>query len=310
MPAHANSETRSSPAQRPNLLLVDDHHSNLVALQSVLSEREYNLLFAHSGAEALELAAKHDIALVLLDVQMPEMDGFETARRLKEMEGCREIPIVFITAIYKEDPFVKRGYEAGAVDYFSKPFDPDVLRLKVRLYSALHQKTHLLREREKRLRQTEELLQVGRKLSGVLETLPVGVLIADAQGRVCQVNQEVSRIWGCAEPADTDTYGDFLGWWGEDGQLIKAADGPMARVLAGGGASRNELTHIKCLDGTSKIVLNSASPLFSLDKEIVGVVVVIQDVTEHKQIEQDVQQRIEKLISAGVELEESARRVN
>src|SRR4051794_41099254 len=309
MPAHANSETRS-PARKPNLLLVDDHHSNLVALQSVLSEREYNLIFAHSGAEAIELAGRDDIALILLDVQMPEMDGFETARRLKAMDECRDIPIVFITAIYKEDPFVKRGYEAGAVDYFSKPFDPEILRLKVRLYSALHQKTHLLREREKRIRQTEELLEVGRKLSGVLETLPVGVLIADAEGRVCQVNQEVARIWGFADPLAKDAYGDFLGWWGEDGQLIKAADGPMARVLASGTSSRNQLTHVKCLDGTSRIVLNSASPLFSLDREIVGVVVVIQDVTEHKQIELDVQQRIENLISAGFELEESTRPVN
>jgi PAS domain S-box-containing protein len=304
-----NSQAEVSP-EKPNLLLVDDHHSNLVALQSVLSEREYNLIFAHSGAEAIELAKVHDLALVLLDVQMPEMDGFETARRLKELAQCRDIPIVFITAIYKEDPFIKRGYEAGAVDYFSKPFDPDVLRLKVRLYSALHLKTHLLREREKRIRQTEELLQVGRKLSGVLETLPVGVLIADAQGRVCQVNHEVSRIWGCVEPAQTETYGDFLGWWSDDGELIKAADGPMARVLAGGGPSRNELTHIRCLDGTPKIVLNSVSPLFSLEKEIVGVVMVIQDVTEHKQIEQDVQQRIEKMISASYELEQTTRPVN
>jgi PAS domain S-box-containing protein len=298
------------PSQKPNLLLVDDHHSNLVALQSVLSEREYNLIFAHSGAEAIELAKVHDFALILLDVQMPEMDGFETARRLKELAQCRDIPIVFITAIYKEDPFIKRGYEAGAVDYFSKPFDPDVLRLKVRLYSALHQKTHLLREREKRIRQTEELLQVGRRLSGVLETLPVGVLIADAQGRVRQVNHEVSRIWGCVEPAQTDSYGDFLGWWSDDGELAKAADGPMARVLAGGGASRNELAHIRCLDGTPKIVLNSVSPLFSLEREVVGVVMVIQDVTEHKQIEQDVQQRIEKMISAGYELEQTTRPVN
>jgi PAS domain S-box-containing protein len=298
------------PARKPNLLLVDDNHSNLVALSSVLSEREYNLIFAHSGAEAVELAKQHDVALVLLDVQMPEMDGFETARRLKQIEACREVPIVFITAIYKEDPFVKRGYEVGAIDYFSKPFDPEVLKLKVRLYSALHQKTHLLREREKRIRQTEELLDAGRKLSGVLETLPIGVLIADAQGRICQVNQEVCRIWGFIDPAQTDLYGDFLGWWGDDGQLIKAADGPMARALASGAPFRNEITHIKRVDGTSKIVLNSASPLFSLAREIVGVVVVIQDVTEHKQIEQDVQQRIEKLVSAGFELEQATRPLN
>jgi PAS domain S-box-containing protein len=308
MPSPANRQALS-PSQRPTLLLVDDNHANLVALQSVLSEREYRLILAHSGAEAIELAKTHDVALVLLDVQMPGMDGFETARRLKELEGCREIPIVFITAIYKEDPFVKRGYEAGAVDYFSKPFDPEILRLKVRLYSALHQQTYLLREREKRIRQTEELLDTGRKLSAVLETLPIGVLIADADGRVCQANQEVSGIWG-AQSAEPDACGDFLGWWEDDGRLIKAADGPMARALASGAPTRNQLTHIKCRDGTSKIVLNSASPLYDHNKDIVGVVVVIQDVTRHKQVEQDVQQRIENLVSAGLELERSTPTTN
>jgi PAS domain S-box-containing protein len=306
MPAQANSQPKHA-LERPTLLLVDDNHANLVALSSVLPEREYNLILAHSGAEAIELVKLHDVALVLLDVQMPEMDGFETARRLKEMDECRDIPIVFITAIYKEDPFVKQGYQAGAVDYFSKPFDPEVLRLKVRLYSALRQKTHLLREREKRIRQTEELLEVGRKLSGILETLPIGVLIADAEGRVCQVNEEVARIWGFTGPMEKDSYGDFLGWWGDDGQLVKAADGPMARALASGAPARNQLTHIKRLDGTSKLVLNSASPLRSLDGEVVGVVVVLQDVTEHKEIEQDVQQRIEKLVTAGFELEQATR---
>jgi len=291
----ANSESHSV-VEKPNLLLVDDNHSNLITLQSVLSEREYNLILAHSGAEALELAKKHDIALVLLDVQMPKMDGFETARRLKEIDGCRDIPIVFITAIHKEDPFVKKGYEAGAIDYFSKPFDPEILRLKVRLYSALHQKTYLLREREKRIRQTEELLEVGRKLSGVLEMLPVGVLIADAQGRISEVNEEVSRIWGCTGTVSADMYKEFLGI--------------MARVLATGASSRNELIRVECLDGTTKIVLNAASPLLGVDGEIVGAVVVIQDVTEHKQIEQDVQQRIQKLVSAGLEQEQATRPVN
>ncbi len=292
---------------KPNLLLVDDHHPNLVALQAVLSERDYNLILAHSGAEAIELVQKHDIALILLDVQMPDMDGFETAKRIKAMERTRDIPIVFITAVYKEDPFVKIGFAAGAVDYFSKPFDPEMLRLKVRLYAALHQKTYLLREREKRIRETEELLAAGRKLSAVLETLPVGVLIADAEGRVCQVNHEVSRIWGFEDRPSKDAYGEFLGWWDNDGQLIKAADGPMARALRTGESSRNELTRIRSLDGATKTILNSASPLRNLDGDVVGVVMVIQDVTAHREIEQDLEQRIQRLISAGVELEQAVR---
>lgn len=295
---------------KPRLLLVDDQHSNLVALWAVLPETEYDLIFAHSGPEAIEVAAKEDIALILLDVQMPEVDGFETARRLKQMERTRDIPIIFITAIYKEDPFVKRGYEAGAVDYFSKPFDPEILRLKVRLYSAFQHRSRLLKERERRIQETEELLETGRKLSAVLEALPVGVLVADTDGRVCQVNEEVARIWGIGERVGNDRYGDFLGWWGQAGRLIRAADGPMARVLATGDSARNELTRIQRFDGTSKVVLSSASALRALDGRIAGVVMVIQDVTEHKEIEQEMQQRIERLVSTGFELEQAAGRVN
>ena len=309
MPLQPTPDPRTH-SPKPNLLLVDDQHSNLVALWAVLPETEYNLIFAHSGPEAIEIAERQDVALILLDVQMPEVDGFETARRLKQSERTRDIPIIFITAIYKEDPFVKRGYEAGAIDYFSKPFDPEILRLKVRLYSAFRHKALLLKEREMRIKETEQLLQAGRKLSGVLEELPVGVLIADADGRVCQVNDEVARIWGIDEPVADDRYGEFLGWWGEAGRLIRAADGPMARVLSSGESARNELTRIQCFDGTQKVVLSSASALRTLDRRLAGVVMVIQDVTEHKEIEQEMQQRIERLVSTGFELQQSAGPVN
>lgn len=284
-----------------NLLLVDDHPSNLLALEAVLSDREYNLIMAHSGYEAIELMKKHEIALVLLDIQMPGMDGFETARQMKSIEGCRDIPIIFITAVYREDPFIKKGYEVGGIDYFSKPFDPEILRLKVRLYSSFRQKTYLLQEREKRIKETEELLKTGRKLSDVLKSLPVGVLLADAEGRVCQANEQALKIWGFTGFEEKESYGEFLGWWKHDGKLIKASHGPMARSLRSGEPSHNELTQIKCSDGTSKSVLSSASPLRSFDGEIMGVVMVIQDVTEHKQIEHDIEQRIQKLISSEIE---------
>ena len=194
-----------------NLLLVDDHPGNLLALETVLSDREYNLIMAHSGYEAIELMKTHEIALVLLDIQMPGMDGYETARQMKLIEGCRDIPIIFLTAIYKEDPFIKKGYEVGGIDYFSKPFDPEILRLKVRLYSSFRQKTYLLQEREKRIKETEELLKTGRKWSEALESLPVGVLIADADGRVCQANEQALKILGFTGFEKKESYGEFLG---------------------------------------------------------------------------------------------------
>ena len=289
-----------------NLLLVDDHPSNLLALEAVLSDPEYNLILAHSGFEAIELMETHEIALVLLDIQMPGMDGFETARQMKSMEDCGDIPIIFITAIYNEDPFIKKGYEVGGIDYFSKPFDPDILRLKVRLYSSFRHKTYLIQEREKRIKGTEELLKTGRKLSAALESLPVGVLIADAEGRVCQANEQALKILGFTGSEEKDSYGEFLGWWDHEGKLIKASHAPMARSLRSGESSHNELTQIKCCDGTSKSVVSSASPLRTFDGEIIGVVVVIQDVTEHKRIEHDMEQRIQKLISSEIESQQTA----
>ena len=174
------------------------------------------------------------------------------------------------------------------------------------LRPSFHEKTYLLQEKEKRIKDTEELLKAGRKLSDVLETLPVGVLIADTEGRVCQVNEQVLTLWGCTGLMEEDAYGEFLGWWDHDGKLIKAADGPMARALIGE-TSHNELTRIRCFDGTSRSVLSSASPLRSLGGHIVGVVVVIQDVTEHKEIERDIEQRLQKLISSELESEPIAR---
>src|SRR5688572_4973724 len=110
--------------RKATVLAVDDTPANLVALEAVL-QRDFQLLIAQSGPEALALLEKQqDVDVILMDLQMPAMDGFETAQRIKAMRGCEDIPIVFITAYFSEEPFVKRGYAVGGVDYFSKPYDP------------------------------------------------------------------------------------------------------------------------------------------------------------------------------------------
>jgi CheY-like chemotaxis protein len=279
------------------ILAVDDTPSNLVALEAVL-DRDFDLKFAKSGYEALEIIGKTpDIDVILMDLQMPGMDGFETASRIKKLPGSEEIPIVFITAVYSEDPHVKRGYAAGGVDYFTKPFDPDLLRLKMGIYASFRQRGAVLRERERQIRETEEILRAGRKLSGFLESLSVGVLVADIDGRICQANEEVSRICQVA-----DNYGKMLDWWDAEGQLLKERGGPLARALAGS-ASHNEVLKIRCADGSLKSIFVSASPLLTNGKHIGGAVVVIQDVSETQRIEAELEDRITRLVSLGVELE-------
>ena len=293
--------------RRANLLLVDDMPPNLVALEAVLGD-EYELINANSGAEAISILQKcQNIDVILLDIQMPDMDGFETASHIKKIKGCQDIPIIFITAIYKEDPFVKKGYDAGAVDYFSKPFDPEILKRKVAIYSSFRLKSDVLREREQRILETEELLKAGRKLSALLESLPVGVLIADTGGRICQINETVSRIIESVGPVDRDSYGEILGWWDASGKLIKDPKGPLLRSLQKGEATHNEALEIECFGGAKKNILVSAAPLYGLDREVVGAVVIIQDITASKKIEEDLEVRITKLVSLGVELEQGAR---
>jgi len=295
-----------SKVQKPTVLAVDDKRANLLALEAVLGD-EYQLIFAESGEEAISAIAKHPhIDVVLLDVQMPGMDGFEAAQAIKKLDAGKEIPIIFITAVFTEDPHIRKGYEAGGIDYFSKPFDPEILKLKLRIYAAFRTRESVIRQRELHLKESEELLRVGRKLSAVLESLTVGVLIADLEGRICQSTEEVSRIFKSVEPMENDSYGEMLGWWDSAGKMIKNHGGPIAQALKEGKRTHSVPISIKCFDGSSKDILISASPLRGVDKRIVGAVVLIQDMTEPKKIEEAIEDRVARLINLGVELEESA----
>jgi len=139
-------------AARANILLVDDRAENLLALEAILSSLDQTLVRATSGEEALKALLADDFAVILLDVQMPGMDGFETASHIKRRERTRDIPIIFLTAINREPQHAFRGYSAGAVDYLAKPFDPWVLRAKVSVFVELYLKNRQLREQAEMLR--------------------------------------------------------------------------------------------------------------------------------------------------------------
>jgi len=141
-----------NPERRVRILLVDDTPANLVALESVLSSAEYELITATSGAQALGFLLRNECALILMDVQMPDLDGYETARLIRQNERTRNIPIVFLTAYGLEDQHVLRGYESGAIDYLFKPYDPAVLRSKVAAFAALHRAQQRVLEQADQLR--------------------------------------------------------------------------------------------------------------------------------------------------------------
>ncbi len=141
--------------EKVNILLVDDHPENLVALEAILESPFYRLVKATSGVDALKHLLLEEFALILLDVAMPDLDGFETALLIKKRPKLRDIPIIFLTAYSKDEPFIFRGYSVGAVDYVFKPFESMVLRSKVAVFAELFRSREQIKRQGELLRQSE-----------------------------------------------------------------------------------------------------------------------------------------------------------
>src|SRR5918999_1259391 len=201
------AELENAPLHRDvDVLLVDDRQENLLALEAILDPLGLHLIRASSGEEALREVLRRDLAVILLDVQMPGMNGFETARVIKSRERSRHVPIIFLTAISKEEQYVFEGYSVGAVDYLSKPFHPDVLRSKVSVFVELHEKGRQLREQEQRLRLHERreielqhrvrLSESEARMAEVVESAIDAIIMFDEEQRVTMFNAAAERVFG------------------------------------------------------------------------------------------------------------------
>jgi len=192
--------------QKAKILLVDDRPENLLALEAILSALDQTLVRATSGEEALKALLTDDFAVILLDVQMPGMDGFETAAHIKRRERTRDIPIIFLTAINHGPHHTFRGYAAGAVDYISKPFDPWVLRAKVSVFVELYSKNCQLKEQAALLRLQLDAGAAGQGGHGngnsngsgggeaVRRGDPVGGLLAELSARLAAVEEQAEAL--------------------------------------------------------------------------------------------------------------------
>ena len=141
------------------ILIVDDLDENLLSLEAILDSLGQTIVRARSGEEAMRLALRHDFGVILLDVVMPGMDGFETAAMLKRHHKTRDVPIIFLTAAEASRDATFRGYAVGAADYITKPFDPWVLRAKVLVFIDLYRKNRMLADVATRLSSVEEQLR-------------------------------------------------------------------------------------------------------------------------------------------------------
>src|SRR5690349_1914492 len=143
------------------ILAIDDREDNLLSIQSLLEPEGYVIIKARSGREALKiLLTEFDFALILMDVQMPVLNGFETASMIYEREKLKNIPIIFVTAFSEDEETIFRGYQAGAIDYIYKPINPDILRAKVSVLVELYMKTQKLQAQELKLTAINKSLEL------------------------------------------------------------------------------------------------------------------------------------------------------
>jgi len=166
------------------ILIVDDKQENIFSLNTVLQQHGFDTDTAQSGEEALKKLLKTEYALVILDVQMPGMDGFEVAEAITGLNKTKDIPIIFLSAVNTDKKFITKGFESGAVEYLTKPVDPDILILKVRNFYRLYEKTAALKEAER------ALTNIVLDLQKTLEALPQLAFTTDRDGNLEYTNQQ------------------------------------------------------------------------------------------------------------------------
>lgn len=177
-----------APLPPPAILVVDDREENLFAMKKLLAKLDAEVVTAGSGADALALCLRQTFAVILLDVQMPSMNGFEVAECLRENEETAHVPIIFLTAISKEERYVFQGYDSGAVDYLFKPIEPGILLAKVRTF------LDLARHQMQMKRLTLVLGELNERHVRLLEAINEGVLGVDLEGRILFANPMAQRL--------------------------------------------------------------------------------------------------------------------
>ncbi|RCJ42123.1 hybrid sensor histidine kinase/response regulator [Nostoc minutum NIES-26] len=270
------------PEPKVNILLVDDKLENLLALEAILERLGEKLVRATSGEEALRCLLHQDFAVILLDVQMPGMDGFETATLIRSRGRSRHTPIIFLTAFSTSDQMLFKGYALGAVDYLLKPIDPNILTSKVTVFVELFKKTLAVQRQAAQLAAVNaELKQSEERFRSLSTCSPVGIFETDTEGRCKYTNPRYQAICGLSAAESLEKK------WLES---VHPED--RERAVASWSAyireSReySEDFRFQAADGMVRWVEVRSSPMLSNHGELLGYVGTLEDISERKQAEE------------------------
>ena len=282
IPARDNGP--QTPEPRASILIVDDHPPNLVALEAILAPLGHELVMARSGEQALREILQREFALILLDVQMADMNGFETAGFIKQHPRSRHIPIIFITAVNRDAAHVFRGYSQGAVDYLVKPFDADILRSKAAVFIELYVRGEKLKAQERLLHEREREAfkrKSQERYRHLLDSLPQCIWAADAAGHVTFWNRPGLAYCGLEPEAVREE-----SFW----ECLHAEDRDEARAtweagLRSGAPFERQVRIRRAADGSYRWHIARAVPEVEGDGTIVGWIASAADIDDQKHAE-------------------------
>ncbi|MBD2680092.1 MULTISPECIES: response regulator [Nostoc] len=265
-----------------NILLVDDKLENLLALEAILEKLGENLVRATSGEEALRCLLHQDFAVILLDVQMPGMDGFETATLIRNRGRSRHTPIIFLTAFSTSDQMLFKGYALGAVDYLLKPLDPNILTSKVTVFAELFKKTEAVKLQAAQLVAVNaELRQSEERFRSLSTCSPVGIFEIDTEGRCRYTNPRYQTI--CGVKAAQSVEKSWL-------ESVHPEDRERAvnswAAYINEGRDYSEEFRFQTVHSSVRWVQVRSSPMLSGQGELLGYVGTLEDITERKQAEE------------------------
>lgn len=287
-----------SNAEKVNVLMVDDHPENLLALEAILNSLGQNLVRANSGEEALRCLLNQDFAVILLDVQMPGMDGFETANLIRQRERSRHTPIIFLTAFSRSEQFVFKGYSLGAVDYLLKPIDPEILKSKVTVFIDLCQKTQEVEKQAEKLAAINtELRETEERFRCLSACSPVGIFLTNIKGSCTYTNPRYQAITGInLQESLGDGWKNSIHYEDKEEVLInwdkylreRREYSQEFRLFIG---SKNEgkieaPASENTLNKITRWVHLRSSPMLSDLGNLIGYVGTVEDITERKQAEE------------------------
>lgn len=283
-----------------NVLLVDDHPQNLLSLEAILGDMNLNLVKATSGQEALRWVLRQDFALILLDVRLPDIDGFEVAQLIRDRERSRHIPIIFLTAYAASDEQILRGYSVGGVDFTLKPFIPEILRYKVEVFVDLFQKTEALRRLNETLEQqvakrTAELQRAEEKYRSLFQHAVEGIFQTTLDGRYLIVaNPAMARILGYETPEQLLAHIIDL-----DEVYIDANHrAEFRRLLQENQVVSGFESQVRRRDGQIIWISENAGTFYGANGQLLGYESLVQDISVRKQAEAERQRLEEQLLQA------------